>query len=104
MATWFSDYGGFLDFLALVGTCAPNSFPREDFLSDDEQLTLSKAFEEIEKGMQFVEQRVKKPELVEKVRSDLDAAREAFRVGDDDRGVLLLQDAYWALLGRKTTA
>lgn len=42
------------DFLATVILCAPDRFPREDFLSEKDQLTLDLAFSELNAGMEFV--------------------------------------------------
>lgn len=104
MPHWVSKVEALPDFLMFVAMHAPASFPKEDFLADDEQMTLAKAFEEIDRGLQLIAQRphrVAESKRVAKARADIDAAREAFRTGDDRKGCLLLQDAHHSLVGKK---
>ena len=52
--SWVYDEPSLRDFISLVLFLAPDEFPREDYLSDDEQLTLDLAFDELRHGLQFV--------------------------------------------------
>ncbi len=98
---WVSSYKRFVDFLSYMVLCAPDKFPKEDFLRDDEQMTLEKAFDEVDRGMQFVAQEVSDESLVQQVRGYVDAAREAYKRGEDVKGAHLLQDVQDALKARK---
>lgn len=53
--SWVNSFEGLLDFLSLVMVHAPDDSPKEDFLNEDEQLTLENAFAEINEGMRFVD-------------------------------------------------
>lgn len=90
--SWVNSYESFLDFLSMVIVHAPDDFPKEDYLRDDEQLTLDKAFEEIDRGMEFVAQRDFGRECLSKLQSYIDASLAAYRSGDDVKGAHLLQD------------
>jgi hypothetical protein len=78
--------------------CAPDQFPKRDFLRDDEQLTLDKAFDEIERGLQFVTERISDEGALRRLRECLDASLAAFRVGDRLQGSRLLQQFKATLL------
>lgn len=49
--SWVTNIPESHDFLSLVAACAPNDFPVEDYLPDEEQLTLSLAFSELQNGL-----------------------------------------------------
>lgn len=42
--TWVKDFEGMIDFLSQVIVHAPDNFPKEDYLDEDEQLTLELRF------------------------------------------------------------
>lgn len=84
---WIKNLNTFRDFLSLVIVHAPNDFPKEDYLSEDEQLRLESAFAELYGGLRFLP--VDRP--VPRLRSLLDEALGAYRSGDDVRGAHVLQ-------------
>lgn len=96
--SWVKSFEGLLDFLSLVIVHAPDEFPNEDFLSDDEQLTLDMAFKELNHGMQFVKQRIKDENVLMQLQNTLDASLAAYREGDDVKGAHLLQGLEKSLL------
>lgn len=95
---WIKNYNGFLDFLSLVIVHAPDGFPKEDYLRDDEQLTLESAFKELRDGMVFVEPRVADSAALDTLRGQLDQALALYRQGEDVKGAHLLQDFEQLLL------
>ena len=71
---------------------APDGFPREVYLRDDEQLTLEKAFDELRQGMRFVGKRVPDDALLNKLRRYLEDAFASYKQGNDVRGAHLVQN------------
>ncbi|MBL8545129.1 MAG: hypothetical protein JNL81_01620 [Hyphomonadaceae bacterium] len=82
----------YIDFLSAVILCAPDRFPKESFLKDDQQLNLDRAFALLNDRFGLVEDRVKKPEILPRLRELLDAALVAYRQGEEVRGAHLVQD------------
>jgi hypothetical protein len=95
---WIKNLNGFLDFLSLVIVHAPDGFPKEDYLSDEEQLTLESAFKEIRDGMKFVQPKISNEIVMGALRERLDQALALYRQGDDVKGAHLLQDFEQLLL------
>lgn len=95
---WVKSFEGLLDFISGVIIHAPDEFPKEDYLSDDEQLTLELAFEELNHGMQFVKQKIKDEDVLIQLQSTLDASLAAYREGNDVKGAHLLQGFEKSLL------
>ena len=52
---WVRDVDSFYNFIGYVVLRAPNSFPKEDYLQDHEQMTLDKAFEELRVGLRLAQ-------------------------------------------------
>jgi exonuclease VII small subunit len=92
MTAWVNSFEGLMDFLSLVIVHAPDEFPKEDYLRDEEQLTLDMAFAELRQGMQFVEKRIHNQPVIARLQSLLDESLAAYREGDDLKGAHLLQD------------
>ncbi|CAN7252209.1 hypothetical protein [Rhizobacter sp. LjRoot28] len=95
---WIKNLGGFLDFLSLVIVHAPDDFPKEDYLGDDEQLTLERAFLELRDGMQFVAPKVSGGAALNALQAQLNQVLALYRQGDDVKGAHLLQDFEQRLL------
>lgn len=90
--SWINSYETLIDFLSMVIVHAPDDFPKEDYLRDDDQLTLEKAFDEINRGMHFVPfMNLGHGELSE-LQGYIDASLAAYQAGDDVKGAHLLQD------------
>jgi len=83
---WIKNLNTFRDFLSLVIVHAPDDFPQEDYLSDDEQLRLESAFTELYGGLRFLP--VDRP--IARLRSLLDEALDAYRSGNDVEGAHVL--------------
>jgi len=90
--SWVTNVAELHDFLALVAACAPNDFPVEDYLRDDEQLTLSLAFSELQNGLALLNQAESKEFDRPALALLLDRAHEAYRGGDEVAGVRLLEE------------
>ena len=80
------------NFLAVVVLSAPDRFAREDYLKDEDQLNLDRAFEELFYGMQFVREKIKDETEVTRLRGVLQDSYAAYKAGDAKRGAWLLQD------------
>lgn len=89
--SWIRSFEGLIDFLSVVIVHAPDDFFEEDFLSDDEQLTLESSFEGIREGMTFVRRRIQDEAVIMQLENLLDDSLAAYRQGDDVRGAGLLQ-------------
>jgi len=69
--------------IAYVLLCAPDQFPREDFLSEDEQMNLDRAFEQLHQGVRIA---YPEPDFASKrtILSDiLDRSYAAYKAGED---------------------
>jgi hypothetical protein len=97
---WVQNFEGLLDFLSVVIVHAPGDFPKEDYLRDDEQLTLELAFEELRNGMQFVAEKIKDDAMLRELESYLDLSFLEYRQGHDVKGAHLLQDFERTILKR----
>lgn len=84
--------GDLLNFLSVVVVSAPDRFRKFDFLADEDQMDLSKAFAELEHGMIFVAEKIKDPQMLGRLRGILAASLHAYQSGDQIRGAHLLQD------------
>jgi hypothetical protein len=89
---WIKNFGGFVDFLSLVIVHAPNDFPKEDYLREDEQLTLENAFDELKNGMKFVKPRISDDAAFEALCGRLEQVLVLYRQGEETQAARLLQD------------
>jgi len=80
------------DFLSYVIVCAPNDFPEEDYLQPHEQMTLAKAFAELEAKLSVVSERVKGKDVVALLRELLSMAHNSYLHGQDVEGAHMLQE------------
>lgn len=87
---WIQSYQEFYEFLAKVLICAPDDFPEEDYLPAHKQLNLQRAYEELEKGLVFVKQRLDSQKFQEVV-ADLKESKKAYEIGDERTGAKLIQ-------------
>jgi hypothetical protein len=92
---WIKKLNTFRDFLSLVIVHAPDDFHKEDYLSEDEQLSLESAFAELYGGLRFLP--VDRP--MAHLRSLLDEALAAYRSGNDVRGAHVLHSFETEALG-----
>lgn len=90
--SWVRDIDSFYNFIGYVINRAPNSFPIEDYLPDDEQLNLDRAFNELRYGVSLIETGVADAKKRQKLLSLLDEALAAYRGGADIKGAHLLHD------------
>ena len=101
MVRWVKHVDALPDFLSLVYLCAPDRFPKEDFLRDDEQLTLDKAFAEIDRGMNLIQTKVHDETVLAQLRSLRDTSLAAYKAGDRMQGSRALQE-FKRILAAKT--
>ena len=71
------------DFLSTVIVYAPDRFPKRDFLTEADQVTLDRAFEELNHGMQFVRGRIEDESVLSRLQQILDASLAAYRESED---------------------
>lgn len=88
--SWFDDHSGYRDFMSFVTSYAPD-FPKEDYLTDEEQLDLESAFEVLRLGLDSVRPPLSPAER-DAVLTVLRTAETAFRRGDDRTGALALNE------------
>jgi hypothetical protein len=89
---WVLHLDALHDFIGLVILRAPDRFPTRDFLPDDEQLNLDRAFKELRSGLDFVAVSPSDPTFHDRLRTALDESLEAYRTGDRREGAHRLQD------------
>lgn len=95
---WIHSFETYVDFISYVLLSAPDDFPYEDFLRDDQQMNLDKAFDELRNGLVFVETRVKGAEILSRLKSLLDDSFLAYQEGNESTAAHLLQDFEAAVL------
>lgn len=91
------DYGvdhfeAYVDFISIILGCAPDRFIREDFLADEDQLTLENSFGLMREQFPLVEARLKNKEIIPEIMHLLDASLTAYRAGEEIKGAHLIQD------------
>lgn len=100
---WINSLDDLHDFISFVILYAPDEFPEEDFLAPNEQLDLTRAFEEIRRGLTFLrghfDDRAEREALLRMIDESLDA----YRKGDAVKGAHLLQALEQQVFGRGAT-
>src|SRR4051812_31014510 len=89
---WVRDISSLYDFLGYVVLRAPNRFPREDYLSDGEQMTLDRAFAELRHGVHLIERHFPGADARRGLSAILEQALASYRAGDEVGGAHKLQD------------
>jgi hypothetical protein len=89
---WVTSIASFRDFMSVVIVCAPADFPVEDFLRDDEQLNLERAFAELDRGMELLARTMTDQSTVSELRALLKCSYDAYVAGEEIKGAHLLQD------------
>ena len=87
---WIQSYQEFYEFLAKLLLCAPDDFPEEDYLPADKQLNLQRAYEELEKGLVYVQQKLDDAKY-QAIVADLRKSKFAYEAGDEATGAKLIQ-------------
>lgn len=85
------NYQEFYEFLAKLLLCAPDDFPVEDYLPTEKQLNLQRAYDELDKGLIFVKQRLNNDEKYQRVVADIKESKMAYEVGNESKGAQLIQ-------------
>lgn len=89
---WVRDVSSLYDFIGYVVLRAPDRFPREDYLQDQDQMTLDKAFDELRRGLSFVEADYPDRPILPTLLPVLDEAYASYRAGDEVKGAGHLND------------
>ena len=89
---WVRDISSFYDFIGYVVLRAPNRFPHEDYLPNDEQMTLEKAFSELQNGLSLVEKDHPGACASRKLHDLLNSSLAEYQNGNEVKGAHLLQD------------
>lgn len=99
--TWIKDIDSLYDFIGYVVIHAPDRFPTEDYLLPEQQMTIEKAFDELRRGLGFIDREVANEDKLRKLSSLLDESFAAYRSSDEVKGAHLLQD-FEALIFKKS--
>ena len=89
---WVRDIDSLYDFIGYVVLHAPNRFPREDYLSETEQMNLERAFVELRSGIALIEADFPGADQQRGLSALLDRALASYRSGADVQAAHLLQD------------
>jgi hypothetical protein len=87
---WVRDIDRLHDFIAYVVVHAPDNFPKEDYLKENEQMTLETAFEELRRGVQL--RNFAAADASCQLSAILDDALALYRTGEDVKGAHRIQD------------
>ena len=89
---WVRSPESLFDFVMHVAICAPDRFPKEDYLQPEQQLTFEKAFAELRKGMQMLRGKLLDEALRTRLEGMLEDSYAAYRAGEVVKGAHTLQD------------
>lgn len=89
---WVEDINSLYDFIGYVVLRAPDRFPKEDFLSAAEQMTLEKAFAELKHGISLIEKDFPGADKERGLSNLLEQALASYLSGNELAGAHLLQD------------
>jgi hypothetical protein len=92
MSLWIDDYRSLIEFFSVAIICAPDRFFKEDFLKDNEQLTLDRAFDELRHGLHFATDRIADKDVVAQIHAGLETAYAAYQAGQTREGSCILQE------------
>ena len=85
-------FEAYVNFITVVLGEAPDRWIKEDFLKDEQQLNLDRAFELLREKFYLVEERIERPAAVPEILAVLENCYAAYRAGDDAKGAFLIQD------------
>jgi hypothetical protein len=86
------DIDSLYNFIGYVVLGAPDQFPKEDYLSDEDQMTLDKAFEELRHGITLVEKDLPGADLDRGLTAVLEESLAYYRSGHEVKGAHRLRD------------
>jgi hypothetical protein len=89
---WVRDIDSLYNFIGYVVLRAPGSFPKEDYLTDAEQMTLERAFKELQHGVALVEVEFPGADAERGLSVLLDQALALYKAGNDVAGAHKMQD------------
>jgi hypothetical protein len=93
MQHWVDDDRELFSFIKYVLLYAPDKFPSRDFLKPEEQLNLDRAFDELNRGLQFLPERQRGDSvLMQQLKRLLADSLQAYKKGEDVRGGQLLNE------------
>ncbi|SEQ47933.1 hypothetical protein [Sphingobium sp. YR768] len=71
------------DHIAYVLGYAPDRFPYRDFLPDDQQMTLGRAFEQLHEGIAIAYPEARSEQKRQELHAILDQSHAAYRSGEE---------------------
>ena len=86
------DIDSLYDFIGYVVLCAPDDFPKRDYLPPDRQMNLDRAFEELRLAIELVEADFPGADLQRGLSVALNRSLQSYRQGDVVAGAHSLQD------------
>lgn len=78
--------------IAYVLGCAPDHFPHEDFLAEDQQMNLDRAFEQLRQGVEIAYPEASFAEKRMHLNDILDRSYAAYKAGEEITAGHLLND------------
>jgi hypothetical protein len=103
MGVWVSNFDAFVDFITVIVLCAPDQFPENDFPTEEAQLTLDSAFDELRQGMRFVAERISDDAVLSLLWRYMNVSFEAYKADKITEGALILQKFERILLANAKT-
>lgn len=94
---WCKNLPELIDFIRFTVVCAPDAFPKEDFLRPEEQLDLAGAFEVMKNCLDRSVEEFG-PSLVADFQRTLNEARSFFEAGSENEGAWKLQELLNSLI------
>ena len=81
-----------LNFLSVVLVSAPDKFQQFDFLAEEDQMNLERAFVELDNGLVLWDRKTDDKNVVARARELLGKSLASYRDGDRIQGAHFLQD------------
>lgn len=98
---WVQTEDDLKNFLSLVVLYAPDEFPEEDYLEDNEQLNLERAFSELNHGLKLFESSINDNDFKNKLKGLLNQAHSEYKSGNSVKGAHLVQEFEALILNGK---
>lgn len=89
---WITGLKDLKQFLSVVILSAPDDFPQEDYLSEDEQLNLERSFNYIRKSFSVIPEISENPDKLQSYMEITEQAYREYELGEVVKGAKLLQE------------
>lgn len=89
---WVNSFEELCEFLATIIIFAPDSFPNEDYLPDEKQLNLMKAYDELFLGLKFISEKVEDDSVVKLTKQYLEDSKRLYEEGNESKATKTIQE------------